>query len=156
VPDQRAAESFADQVARECLSSRVGRLHRIVTRRFELALAETGLTPPQLELLAALVLVGEPVPPSALAGVLAVERSTMSRNLALLKARGWVEPVQVSPTGRAMTVAVSDAGRAVFAGARAAWGRAQREVAAALGDAAYDLDGWLTSLGGEALPRAAP
>jgi DNA-binding MarR family transcriptional regulator len=142
-------ESFAAEMARQCLSSRVGRLHRIVTRRFELALAPTGLTPPQLEILAALTLAGEPVPPSALAGVLAVERSTMSRNLALMKERGWVEPATVSPAGRTMTVTVTDRGRATFLDARDAWNAAQRAVAEALGEqAAGGIDDWLEGLAG--------
>lgn len=154
MPTQENAKLFADQMAQQCLSSRVGRLHRIVTRRFELALSPTGLSPPQLEILAAMTIAGDRVPPSALAGALAVERSTMSRNLALMKERGWIEPADVTATGRTMTVAITDRGRSAFVDARDAWNDAQHAVSGALGEHAADgIDDWLTGLGSE--PRAA-
>jgi DNA-binding MarR family transcriptional regulator len=150
---QTSADRFAAEMAQSCMGSRIGRLNRIVARRFELALAPTGLTSPQLEILAALTTAGRPVPPSALAQVLAVERSTMSRNLALMRERGWIEPDVTSPSGRMMTVAVTAAGREAFAGARAAWGEAQEAVLAALGAGApTELDGWLAGLGFDGLP----
>jgi DNA-binding MarR family transcriptional regulator len=145
---QHAAEDFAAEMAQLCLGSRIGRLHRVVARRFELALAPTGLTPPQLEILAALTVVDGAVAPSALARVLAVERSTMSRNLALMRERGWVEPAELSPNGRMKTVAITAVGSEIFANARRAWREAQDAVMDALGvDAPTALDAWLTGLG---------
>lgn len=150
---QQTPDHFATEMAQHCMGSRIGRLHRIVARRFELALAPTGLTPPQLEILAALTVAGQAVPPSALAQVLAVERSTMSRNLALMRERGWVEAATVSPTGRTLAVAITSAGREAFAGARGAWREAQAAVIGALGpDAPRELDGWLAGLGLPGLP----
>ena len=151
-----ATDSFAHEMHAGCLASRVGRLHRIVARRYELALAPVGLTPPQLEVLAAMTVAAHAVTPSALAGVLGVERSTMSRNLALMQDRGWIEAAEVSPGGRAMKVAVTREGRAAFRRARGAWAEAQQEVAAALGeDAVEGLDAWLAGLGWQD-PSAAP
>src|ERR1700754_4245360 len=125
---QQTAEDFAAEMAQSCMSSRIGRLQRVVARRFELALAPSGVTPPQLELLAALVVAGEAVAPATLADVVAVERSTMSRNLALMRERGWIDPAALSPTGRMMTVAITARGRATFADARRAWREAQDAV----------------------------
>jgi DNA-binding MarR family transcriptional regulator len=143
-----AAAGFAAEIERHCVGSRIGRLHRIVARRYELALAPAGLTPPQLEILAALTVADRAVSPSVLAHLLAVERSTMSRNLALMRERGLVDAADRSPTGRVMTVAVTDAGREAFAQARTAWRNAQESVLDALGQAAPEaLDGWLSSLG---------
>ncbi|HMJ32419.1 MAG TPA: MarR family winged helix-turn-helix transcriptional regulator [Baekduia sp.] len=145
---QHAAEDFAAEMAQLCMGSRIGRLHRVVARRFELALAPTGLTPPQLEILAALTVAGGAVTPSALAHVLAVERSTMSRNLALMRERGWVEPAELSPSGRTTTVAITTAGGETFTNARRAWREAQDAVIGALGAGAPTaLDDWLTGLG---------
>src|SRR5262245_36790863 len=133
---QNAATGFAAEMAQHCVSSRIGRLHRIVARRFELALAPFGVTPPQLEILAALTVADHAVSPSDLAQLLAVERSTMSRNLALMRERGLIATADRSPTGRVMTVAITDAKRATFAEARGAWRSAQDSVIAAVGDAA--------------------
>jgi DNA-binding MarR family transcriptional regulator len=144
---QDAAAVFAAEIAQQCMSSRIGRLHRIVARRFEAALAPTRVTPPQLEILAALTVAGQPVSPTVVARLLAVERSTMSRNLALMRDRGLIEAGGRSATGRVMTVAITDAGRETFTAARTAWRDAQDSIIDAVGEAAPDaLDGWLSSL----------
>jgi DNA-binding MarR family transcriptional regulator len=150
---QHPPKSFAAEIAQHCLGSRIGRLHRIVARRFELALAPTGLTPPQLEILAALAVADTALPPTALAQVLAVERSTMSRNLALMRGRGWIEASERSPSGRTMAVTITAVGREAFADAREAWHEAQDAVIATLGaDAPDTIDDWLAGLGFAGVP----
>jgi DNA-binding MarR family transcriptional regulator len=73
-----------------------------------------------------------------------LERSTISRNLALMQKRGWVAVVETSASGRAMSVTITDAGIAAFTSADAAWRRAQADAARMLGpDAASMLDEWL-------------
>jgi DNA-binding MarR family transcriptional regulator len=145
---QQAAGEFAAEMAQFCMGSRIRQLHRVVARHFELALAPTGLTAPQLEILAALTVAGDAVAPSTLARVLAVERSTMSRNLALMRERGWIDAAELSPRGRTKTVAITPAGSKAFTNARRAWREAQDAVAEALGGGApAALDGWLAGLG---------
>ena len=142
------ARQFADTMRRSCLGTRVGRLHRVVARRFDGALRPLGLTMPQVEILASLVLQDAPVRPSELAEVLMAERSTVSRNLAALGDRGWVEAAEVSPTGRSMAFAATPEGERVFASAREAWAEAQASVVGSLGpETAATLDAWLDGLG---------
>ena len=139
----RAAE-LAREMRADCVGMRVGRLHRIVARRFDQSLRPLGLTLPQLEVLSALTLAGHPVRPGALADYLAVERSTMSRNLSVLEDRGWARTAERSPTGRSMTFAITGPGTEVLARAGDAWREAQAGVAALLGaDAPARLDTWL-------------
>jgi DNA-binding MarR family transcriptional regulator len=141
------AQEFADEMRRACLGTRVGRLHRVVARRFDGALRPLGLTMPQMEILASLVLQGAPVRPSELAEVLLAERSTVSRNLAALRERGWVEAVEVSPTGRSMAFTATPEGARVLASARAAWAEAQASVMGSLGRGAPEaIDAWLAGL----------
>ena len=123
---------------------RVSRLHRIVARVYEQALETVGLSLPQMEILTVLVGGTGPVRPAALAARLMLERSTVSRNLALMQKRGWVTVVETSPTGRAMSVAIADAGIAAFTSASTAWRSAQTSAATMLGPAAASiLDQWL-------------
>lgn len=130
-----------------CLGVRISRTHRLVTRIFEQALRPVGLTLPQLELLSTLTIVGRPVRPTELADLTAVERSTTSRNLAVMQARGWVTTADVSPTGRAMAMSITTAGSRQLAQARAAWERAQEHIHRTLGpDAAPVLDQWIRDL----------
>jgi DNA-binding MarR family transcriptional regulator len=123
---------------------RVGRLHRIVARVYEQALQTAGLSLPQMEILTELISVTGPVRPAALAARLMLERSTLSRNLALMQERGWVTAAETSPTGRAMSVTITDAGLATYTGASSAWRSAQTSAATMLGPAAASmLDHWL-------------
>ena len=142
------ARQFADTMRRSCLGTRVGRLHRAVARRFDGALRPLGLTMPQAEILASLALHDAPVRPSELAQVLLAERSTVSRNLAALGDRGWVEAVEVSPTGRSMAFVATPEGARALASAREAWAEAQASVVGSLGpETTATLDAWLDRLG---------
>jgi DNA-binding MarR family transcriptional regulator len=141
---QATADDLAAEVAGACLGMRVARLHRVIARRYEQALQAAGLTQPQMEVLASLISAGGPVRPAALAAALMVERSTISRNLALMQSKGWVAVAGTSATGRAMSVTITGAGTAAFTGAGTAWRRAQADAARMLGpDAAPILDQWL-------------
>lgn len=134
---------FAARLARECLGVRITRLQRLVTRRYSDALRPLGMTTAQLEILAELALRGRTAP-TALAAALLVDKSTLSRNLALMDA--WLI-AERSPTGRAMAISLSPAGRAQLAAARAAWAKVQGRLVKQLGaDAIATLDGWLTRL----------
>ena len=85
-----------------------------------------------------------PVRPAALATQLMLERSTVSRNLAIMQKNGWIAAVETSATGRAMSVAITEAGVAAFTRAGSAWRRAQADAVKMLGpDAAPTLNGWL-------------
>jgi DNA-binding MarR family transcriptional regulator len=101
-----------------------------------------------MEILTALISATGPVRPTALADTLMLERSTVSRNLALMKERGWVTVRETSPTGRAMSVTITDTGVDAFTSANNAWRNAQTKAAAMLGTAAASmLDQWLDLLG---------
>ncbi len=126
------------------MSGRTVGLHRVVARMYEQALQTAGLTQPQMEILTTLISAAGPVRPAALAARLMLERSTISRNLALMQNKGWVAVALASATGRAMSVTTTDAGRAAFTSAGTAWRRAQAGAARMLGpDAAAMLDQWL-------------
>ena len=144
---QDEVREFADEMWQTCLGTRVGRLHRAVARRFDGTLRPLGLTMAQAEILASLVLHDAPVRPSELAEVLLAERSTVSRNLAALRDRGWVEAAEVSPTGRSMAFAATPKGARVLASAREAWAEAQASVMGSLGQGSpATIDAWLDDL----------
>lgn len=142
---QQAAQELALSMRDGCLGVRISRLHRLVARRYDQALRPLGLTLPQLEVLAVLTLLG-PSKPAAVADALAVERSTISRTLAAMQARGWVQ-VEASPAGRTVSVAVTDDGRDALASARRAWTEAQAAVSDLLpGASCATFDAWVEAL----------
>jgi DNA-binding MarR family transcriptional regulator len=141
-----SVRQFANRMNDECLGVRITRLQRVVSRCYTDALRPLELTTAQLEILSVLAVVGAPIKPTALAAEMCVEKSTLSRNLALMTEHGWLATTP-SPTGRAMAVELTADGTAMLASARAAWTKAQAALVATLGAGAIaTLDGWLASL----------
>ena len=138
------ADDLAEEVRSACLGMRVTRLHRVVARVYEQELQTAGLSLPQMEILTVLITAASPVRQAVLAAKLMAERSTVSRNLALMQKKGWVTVAEISPTGRAMSVAITGTGVAAFTRASTAWRSAQATAVGILGaDAISVLDQWL-------------
>ena len=78
------------EMARSCLSAGLRRTERLVTRHYDSYLAGAGVTAVQLPMLA---MIGTAPEPSfrMLTETLELDRSTLSRNLALLQRLGLVE-----------------------------------------------------------------
>ncbi|WP_428342853.1 MarR family winged helix-turn-helix transcriptional regulator [Mycobacterium sp.] len=137
-------ERFATTLRGQCLGMRVARLHRVINAIFDDTLAPLGISVSQLEVLSTLVVAGQPLKPAQLADLCAVERSTMSRNVALLERKGWITTTSRSTDGRALAVTVSTEGRHMLNRAEQAWSTAQATARDTLGnDAAAILDTWL-------------
>ena len=142
---QETATRLVDSMHAECLGGRIGRLHRVVARRFDKTIRPLGLSLPQLEVLSVLMAKG-PVAPSNIADTIFVERSTVTRNLAVMERNGWVS-IDSSASGRTRAVSITDEGVKLLADAESAWAEAQSSVVADLGpDAVGILDGWLRTL----------
>ena len=76
----------------------------------------------------------ESLPMAELARRLSTERTTLTRNLKPLIDAGWVR-LEAGADTRQRIVAITPAGRAAIAAARAAWRRAQTALEVALGRA---------------------
>ncbi|MBA2666538.1 MAG: MarR family transcriptional regulator [Trueperaceae bacterium] len=109
-----------------CLAAR--KEARSLTRRFERALRPHGLRATQFSILAALALRG-PTRLGALAEMLGLERTTLTRGVALLERSGWVASAS-SPDARERTLLLTAAGRRCLDGAFPAWKRVQDDVLA--------------------------
>jgi len=119
--------SPVDEMVRDCLAVRVRLIGRAVTALYDSALSRHGLTIAQVNLLAALGVVG-PCAPSYLGEGLRLERSTVSRNLSLLRKQGWIVAVSSDAKG-AREVVLTPAGRDKVAEVMPAWRRAQQQAA---------------------------
>jgi DNA-binding MarR family transcriptional regulator len=98
-----------------------------VTQHFEASFRGAGLRATQFTVLATLELAG-PVMISKLAGLLGMERTTVTRTLAPLERRGWVRATADDADHRSRRVELTAAGRAVAAKALPRWQRAQKTV----------------------------
>jgi DNA-binding MarR family transcriptional regulator len=115
-----------------CLASR--RAARIVTRGYDRALRPFGLRATQFSVLVVVSMRG-PITIGALAEALGSERTTLTRNLALLEREGWVQS-RAGEDARERQLTVTRKGAAIAAEALPAWRQAQRKAQALLGAAA--------------------
>jgi DNA-binding MarR family transcriptional regulator len=114
-----------------CTCDRLRKLARRLTQRYDAFLAPTGLRLTQFSLLAHLMR-GGPATMSALAELLEMDRTTLTRNLKPLADAGLVA-LDSGRDARERVVSVSDQGRTVWRAAREQWRRAQDEVNRMLG-----------------------
>jgi DNA-binding MarR family transcriptional regulator len=110
-----------------CACSALRRASRAVTQHFERSFRGTGLRATQFSLLATLAQTG-PTPLSALAAKIGVERTTLSRGLALLKNRGLIRMGSTRGDQRSHTIELTPAGQTAARKALPAWRRAQAGV----------------------------
>jgi DNA-binding MarR family transcriptional regulator len=101
---------------------------RVVARHYDRALAPAGLTTSAYSILARLDREGSQ-PLGSLAGGLAMDRSTLSREIAPLVERGLVDVRQGEHDRRQKLLTVTRSGRALVKRARPLWARAQAELA---------------------------
>jgi len=113
------AHHCAAEMARHCMASRVRRLERLLTRIYDDAIRDQGLTGSQVELLAAVQLSG-PTTSAAVGRLLELEKSTVSRNLARLAAAGLIDAVD--------GLRITPRGGAAIAACHRGWQAAQREA----------------------------
>jgi len=114
-----------------CTCSRLRKLTRRITQHYDAHLAPAGLRVTQYSLLANLCR-GGPATMSKLAVAMAMDRTTLTRNL---KPLADADLVAVTPgdDARARIVSATGRGRRAWQGARELWREAQDEVNRALG-----------------------
>ncbi|HVI52109.1 MAG TPA: MarR family winged helix-turn-helix transcriptional regulator [Candidatus Sulfotelmatobacter sp.] len=131
MPDHKADEHLQDWL-KGCTCFRLRRTSRRMTQIYDAHLAAVGLTLTQYSLLAHLARM-EPPTVHALAGVMGMDRTTLSRNLKPLLARALL----IQKTGedrRSRLIAVTEAGRDLWTRAKPLWRAAQNEIRQRLGD----------------------
>ncbi|MCH8490538.1 MAG: MarR family winged helix-turn-helix transcriptional regulator [Oceanicaulis sp.] len=124
----------AQITAAECLCFRARRTARAITRAYDTALRPSGLQATQVTLMSAIALGphGEQTM-GRLSDILALELSTLTRNLRALETAGLVE-IRRSDTDRRVRVTqLTGDGKTRLAAALPFWKQAHAEVVAALG-----------------------
>ena len=114
-----------------CLASRRAAL--TITRTFERKLRPHGIRITQFTILTNLILRGA-MTVGALAAALGVERTTLTRNLALIEGEGWVR-IKPGKDARSRIVAATPSGVRKVESAHPAWRDAQDAVAGMIGSA---------------------
>ena len=122
----------ARTIAAHCVGARIRMLNRKISRVYDEAVRPFGIKFSQMNILT-LVALGEPLAPSELVRMLELEKSTVSRNVALMQANGWIE---ITPhVGKGQLLRTTGAGRRLLKKAAPAWRQAQDRVESMLGSA---------------------
>jgi DNA-binding MarR family transcriptional regulator len=110
---------------------------RVVTRHYDRALAPAGLSANEYAILSRLDREG-PFPLGELAARLAMDRSTLSRDVAPLLAAGLVEAAADPADRRKKMLSLTAAGTEAIGRARPLWAAAQADLAGAFGETRTD------------------
>jgi DNA-binding MarR family transcriptional regulator len=124
------------EVARACACANLRRAARAVTQVFDEALAPSGLRATQFTLLVTSRLTGESTI-NELAEKMAMDRTTLSRNLKPLVRSGLLE-VRPGVDGRTRLVRVTPAGERMLEEAYPLWQQAQQETVSVLGEERHE------------------
>jgi DNA-binding MarR family transcriptional regulator len=116
----------------QCVCASLRMAARAVSRHYDRALAPAGITVTTYSILARLKLEG-PLPLGALAGRLAMDRTTLSREANPLIAFGLVDVAPDERDARRRVLSLSEAGAARLAAARPLWEAAQAELTGEFG-----------------------
>jgi DNA-binding MarR family transcriptional regulator len=120
------------EVTRECVMTRTRRVARVITNLYDSYLRPHGINAPQFSLLVMVAKMGS-ASRAEMGRANRQERSTLTRNLALLLEQGWVEEV-VSERGRSRPIVVSQSGKALLEQAAPSWRTAQEKARQLLGE----------------------
>jgi len=119
-----------------CACATIRRASRAVTQLYDRWLRDHGIEGPQFALLAMLDRVGE-TNQTTMGQRFDLDKTTLSRNLKVLKEKGWIETVP-GDDARERLVRLTAAGRRRLAAARPTWKKAQAQLRSALGEQDWD------------------
>jgi DNA-binding MarR family transcriptional regulator len=112
-----------------CLASR--QAARKITRLYDSHMQGSGIRATQFTILSQLMLRGE-MPIGKLAGILGMERTTLTRNLTLLEQQKWIS-IKAGDDPRARMIAITGQGRSVVRRSFPFWSKAQAHIGKLLG-----------------------
>lgn len=112
-----------------CMASREAA--RKITRLYDSWMQQSGIRITQFTILSQLMLRGE-MPIGKLAGILGMDRTTLTRNLAPLEEQKWIT-ARAGEDPRARMIAITGPGRAAVRRAFPYWSSAQAHVGKLLG-----------------------
>ncbi len=120
------------EAAQSCLCQNARTAARVLTRFYDRYFAGTGIEPTQFNLLVAIRLM-EPVSLVRLADRLALERTTLTRNLAILQRKGIVQ-IATGADARKRLLSLTPLGRTLLKRSLSRWKEAQQAAISALGN----------------------
>ena len=122
-------------VSLPCACASLRRAARIVTQRYDSKMRPSGLKGTQFTVLQALMIAGD-ISQGELGNVLGLDSTTLTRTLALLRKKRWVE-ARPGEDRRQVRLTLTAEGKSKYQHTLPCWQSAQRELRRALGEAGW-------------------
>ena len=119
-----------------CMCATFRRASRALTQMYDQELRPEGLRGTQFTILQALTLAGE-VTQGRLGGILAIDSTTLTRTLRIMRRDGWVR-MQQGEDRRKWRLGLTKEGEALYKRALPAWERVQKRVRKRIGDVEWE------------------
>ena len=119
-----------------CMCATFRRASRALTQMYDQELRPEGLRGTQFTILQALTLAGE-VTQGRLGGILAIDSTTLTRTLRIMRRDGWVR-MQQGEDRREWRLGLTKEGEALYERALPAWERVQKRVRKRTGDVEWE------------------
>lgn len=131
-------EKQARHVVGTCFGYQTRRLARVVTRIYNDRLRALGLNLAEMNLMAAIAAHGS-AQAARLGRAMELDKSTLSRNIGRLVARGWVD-LRDHPDERGQLLALTPLGDKLLLQAVPVWEQAQAQARSVVAEAVLDLE----------------
>lgn len=127
---------LVDRIASDCIAVRVRLINRVVTAIYDEALRPHGIRVSQGNILVAVARRGD-ARPADVCRLLRLEKLTLSRDVEVMKGKGWLESDPPSG-GRNQVLRITPEGLDLLARSQPAWEAAQAEARLLIGDPGVD------------------
>ena len=131
----KQSEARNEIVALPCACANLRRAARMVTQRYDRSLQPAGMKATQFTLLQALAIAGN-VSQGRLGDLLGLDSTTLTRTLALLRKKGWIQ-AKPGEDRREVRLALTAQGRRTYQDALHYWQSAQKQLRRMLGEAGW-------------------
>lgn len=124
---------IVDEVVDGCLMARARQLARVVTAIYDDELRDFEVKPSQLSLLVVVAKAG-PIRRIDIGRAANLDPSTLTRNLSVMLANGWIKEVVEGDDRRGNPVSITPKGKNLIERVAPAWRKAQQRARKLLGD----------------------
>lgn len=129
---------IVDRIAHECLLMRVRKLDRVLMGIYDAELRSFGLKASQMTLLVLIAKAG-PIRRIEIGKRLHLDPSTLTRNLKIMMANGWIQEIADGKDGRGLPVQITAQGHTLLNQIGPSWQKAQARTEKFLGTAGAAL-----------------
>ena len=130
---EKAQKLSVELIAEQCIAVRLRLLTRAVTKLYNDALRSFGITISQMNILVAVSHMGEAARQGDVCRALLLDKSTLSRDVERMHARGWLRMIP-GEDRRSELLRITPAGERLLERTFPAWSRAQEQAKELLGE----------------------